>query len=155
MGTYTAQILVGRAHPFDGGITPTHQLFLSENSRPAWVLTELGGDPGRRAVWIPTVERVLEDGLVMAGALVLQDPELLGALGDARRVPGPCLYDLPEAIRDALYARCRAFRPPAKLVVCAFGGSTILGQLPRLAEFAWKLEVLAPAGGSGAGGLEG
>lgn len=38
MAAYTAQALVGQAHPNHGGITPTHRLYLSENSRPAWIL---------------------------------------------------------------------------------------------------------------------
>jgi hypothetical protein len=38
MASFTAQILVGSAHPYNGGIIPTHFLFLSENDRPAWIL---------------------------------------------------------------------------------------------------------------------
>ena len=38
MGTVTAQILIGSPHPNDGGIIPSHYLFLSENDRPSWSL---------------------------------------------------------------------------------------------------------------------
>ena len=38
MGTVTAQILIGSPHPNDGGIIPSHYLFLSENDRPSWTL---------------------------------------------------------------------------------------------------------------------
>ena len=48
MATITAHILVGSAHPNHGGILRTHSLFLSENSRPAWTLAELGAAVGRR-----------------------------------------------------------------------------------------------------------
>jgi hypothetical protein len=33
MATLTAQILVGGSHPNQGGINPSHYLFLSESSR--------------------------------------------------------------------------------------------------------------------------
>jgi hypothetical protein len=42
MGTITAQILVGSPHLYHDGLMPTHQVFLSENSRPARVLTRPG-----------------------------------------------------------------------------------------------------------------
>lgn len=35
MGTFTAVILVGHEHRYDGGIIPSHAVYLSENSRPA------------------------------------------------------------------------------------------------------------------------
>ncbi len=59
MATVTASILVGTVHQNDGGISPTHQLLLSENSRPAWSLFSMDSAK-RRAVWIPTVEDMLE-----------------------------------------------------------------------------------------------
>jgi hypothetical protein len=41
MGTFTAQILIGNNHRYGGGIIPSHAVFLSENSRPAWILKNL------------------------------------------------------------------------------------------------------------------
>ena len=73
MGTITAQILIGTGHPYHGGIIPTHALWLSENSRPAWRChpfeylahaEEHWED--RQCVWIPTTENMLEDGLLLA-----------------------------------------------------------------------------------------
>ena len=46
MATLIAQILIGSSHPYDGGINPTHCLFLSENSKPAWVLKDLADKTG-------------------------------------------------------------------------------------------------------------
>jgi len=70
MATMTAQILVGRPHTNHDGINPTHYLFLSENSRPAWVLVSQNIFPKEqrdhsRITWIPTVENMLEDALLM------------------------------------------------------------------------------------------
>lgn len=73
MGTITAQILIGTGHPYHGGIIPTHVLWLSENSRPAWRCHpfEYHAHPeehweDRQCVWIPTTENMLEDGLLLA-----------------------------------------------------------------------------------------
>jgi len=80
MSAITAQILVGQAHPNLGGINPTHYLFLSENSRPVWILVpqnlwELESSINEKKVtWIPTVENLLEDALLMIGIHVLKNP---------------------------------------------------------------------------------
>lgn len=73
MGTISAQILIGTGHPYHGGIIPTHALWLSENSRPAWRCHpfERSLDPKehweeRQCVWIPTCDNMLEDGLLLA-----------------------------------------------------------------------------------------
>jgi hypothetical protein len=79
MASYTAQVLVGTADFWHGGIDPTHFLWLSENSRPAWVLEPADGNEGglpvrtsqassahRRIVWVPsTVEHILGEGLLL------------------------------------------------------------------------------------------
>src|SRR5690554_6680116 len=78
MGTFTAQILIGKNHPYDGGIhSITHTLFLSENSRPTWVLKNEGAKKKDSIIWITTVENMLEDGLLMLGVYVLKDEKLL------------------------------------------------------------------------------
>jgi len=47
MATYTAQILIGEEHPNHGGLLPTSvtEMFLSENSIPAWLFTWLNVQP--------------------------------------------------------------------------------------------------------------
>ena len=73
MGTWTAQILVGRSHPNHGGIGARYQLFLSENSRPCWECFPIGpSSPGQvwknegHTVWIPPgPENILKCGLLM------------------------------------------------------------------------------------------
>ena len=143
MGTITATMLVGTAHQNHGGIGPTHQLLLSENSRPAWSLHALHS---RRplAVWIPTVRDMLEDGLLMVGLLVLKDAELIAAAGGFQREYNERaeLYDdISEADRRRLYERCRLIGPKAKLVVTVLYGSSIAGQLGVLAKYRFGVEV--------------
>ena len=81
MGTWTAQILVGRSHPNHGGIGARYQLFLGENSRPSWECFPIGpSSPGQvwknegHTVWIPPgPENILKCGLLMV-ALHCFDP---------------------------------------------------------------------------------
>ena len=74
MASFTAQILIGNGGGYDNeGIIPDSTLFLSENSRPAWVLKYRG----RKITWIPTLDNMLEDGLLMLAIFVLKDPELV------------------------------------------------------------------------------
>ena len=81
MGTWTAQILVGRSHPNHGGIGARYQLFLGENSRPCWECFPIGpSSPGQvwknegHTVWIPPgPENILKCGLLMV-ALHCFDP---------------------------------------------------------------------------------
>ena len=81
MATWTAQILVGLAHPNHGGIGARYQLFLSENDRPCWeCFPVFPPRPGEvlknegHTVWIPPgPESILECGLLMV-ALHCFDP---------------------------------------------------------------------------------
>lgn len=69
MGTLATQILVGKPHPDDDGLIPSHGLFLSENNRPAWVMFQQDIlrntlQPGP-VFWIPILENMLEDAFLM------------------------------------------------------------------------------------------
>ncbi|MFC1895623.1 hypothetical protein ACFL0Q_03030 [Thermodesulfobacteriota bacterium] len=82
MGTLTAQILVGYPHPNHDGINPTHFLFLSENDRPAWVMvnenvSEEGGSGVGRITWIPTIDDMLEDAMLMIALHICKDREIM------------------------------------------------------------------------------
>ena len=72
MGTFTAQMLVVAGQPYPDGIIPTHALYLSARSRPAWVSglsllpATTNGALGQRVGWFPIVESLLEDALLMA-----------------------------------------------------------------------------------------
>lgn len=84
MATFTAQILVGTEHPYHGGINPTHFLFLSENDRPAWILTNeniTGENPDvEKIVWNPTTENMFEDALFMINLYIEKDKTLIAYL---------------------------------------------------------------------------
>jgi hypothetical protein len=143
MATVTAYILVGTAHQNHGGICPAHQLLLSENSRPAWSLyTMHSAQP--QAVWIPTVENMLDDGLLMAGLLVVKDPALVAAAAAFRRNyadRAELFEDISEDDRHRLYELCRAIGPETKLVVTVLEGSSLASQLAVLRRYSLGVEV--------------
>lgn len=151
----TAQILVGSDNYFHGGINPTHACFLSENSRPAWVLIPLPslvlcsvGAPAKPPVWIPTLEHMLEDALLMLTLHLVRPPELV-ALADRQfrrdwRNRAELYADItPEALAE-LRTAVRGLQPGpklGKLVVSVFEGSYIHSQTGVLAEYPWLYEV--------------
>lgn len=150
MATVTAQILIGSTHPSHGGVSPTHALFLSENSRPAWALVELDvsvehPSPVGRVVWIPTVECMLEDAMLMIAVHICEDPQIVqmatAYCGDARS-DGLELYEcFSEAQRRELYNRCRGLRAFPKVVVTVLDHSTIRQQIQVIGDYAMDAEV--------------
>lgn len=152
MGTYTASILVGKEDIYHGGIIPTHQLFLSENDKPAWVLTEMDSEnrSSRKIVWVPTLENMLEDALLMVAIYVLKDKEVVEK---AERCFKISLYDYYNYIelyshiedddRRELYRLCkRVFHKyELKLTLTVMLGSYILKQIHVLREYPVECEV--------------
>ncbi|GGA90310.1 hypothetical protein [Ornithinibacillus halotolerans] len=151
MGTFTAQILVGQKHSYDGGILNiSHVLYLSENNRPAWVLvpmdifSEHKEMVEKRVTWIPTVENMLEDALVMVGLYVLKDNklrELTNQYLETEKDDFVELYDIPQHKRQELYNYVKTIEGSHKIMLSVFRGSTIANQLPVLEEFKNDIEV--------------
>lgn len=148
MGSFTAQILVGQAHPYQGGIIPSHLLFLSENSRPAWVLTMLDSASNEEKItWIPTVENMLQDALLMISVYVLKNQKIRSAPEIKKILKKDFieLYDdIGEKSLQELYNKCLNIDFHCKLVVVTFEGSTIRGQLKVLQDYEMDLEVCTP-----------
>jgi hypothetical protein len=150
VATLTAQILVGSPHPNHDGINPTHFLFLSENDRPAWMLVqenvfeENRGGAGR-ITWIPTVEDMLEDALLMIAIHVAKNREVVelarsfNSRIEMDKVALPSV--LEEIQRRRLYLKCRSILDFPKLVISVFRGSTIDKQLSVLEEYKMDVEV--------------
>lgn len=157
MGTNTATILVGRSHPNHGGIIPSAELILSENSRPAWTLSprfearldaeEMAFPNFPKRVWIPSrPEHILEDGLLMLALYVWRNREL--------RCQARELFDLKEPRQDltrvdaerlaALRDSARTCSWPGKLVLSVFRDSYLLNQLEKLEPWPIQAEVCTP-----------
>ncbi len=150
MGTITAQILVGMSDTWHSGINPIHQLFLSENDRPAWILTQIplfaesDKEKSERITWIPTVEHMLEDGLLLAALHAVRDPELkqeadrIGKVASSKHLE---LYTIAGADRDRLYERLREIKSEFNIVLSVFQGSHLMSQLNVLEDIPFKVEV--------------
>ena len=150
MATFTAQILLGHAHQNDGGMIPTHSLYLSEGSRPAWLIKEVdlwddGIEKVGNIVWIPTLENIFEDALIMIGLYILKDEQLLEAAHKyfkkdiAGRVE---LYDdIEQQDLRKLYDICRSLKYQYKIAVTIFGSSSIEGNLKILEKYEMDVEI--------------
>ncbi len=154
MGTFTAHALVGTPHQHHGGIVPSHRLYLSENDRLAWILVpESAGDGpasrlGHAVTWVPSLENMLEDALLMIALHVVHDRAVHNAAGPllARSHETPLvLYDViePEQLLS-LYELCRNSRSSYKLVLTVLTGSTIRSQLGVLERYSMDVEVCLP-----------
>ncbi len=153
MATLTAQILVGRAHPNHDGINPTHYLFLSQNDRPAWVLMPENvfgrrSTGAERITWLPTVEYMLEDALLMIAVHVLKNREIVKLSNsyflnkDHNRAE--LYHDILESHLGELREKSRALRGDHKVILTVLKDSTILHQLSVLERYKMDLEVCTP-----------
>lgn len=153
MATLTAQILVGSPHPNHDGIGPTHYLFLSENSRPAWMLVEQNvfqdeQSEFRKITWVPTVENMLEDALLMVSVHVAKNPKVVemakSYYPDIHSGHVELYPHLNESQRNALYEECRGIADFPKLIISVFRKSTIEKQLAVLEHYKMDVEVCSP-----------
>jgi hypothetical protein len=152
MATFTSQILVGQKHTYDSGIINiTHTLYLSENSRPAWILTpidELNANKQnqQKITWIPTLENMLEDALVMIGLYVLKDKELITLTNQYIKQPNNDFIELYNDVTSTdglqeLYNQARKIESSHKIILSVFQGSSIVNQLPVLKNYQNDIEV--------------
>jgi hypothetical protein len=155
MSSFTAEILIGFADIYHGGIVPTHHLFLSENSKPAWILVRQDAFKTRRApglektVWIPNIENMLEIGILMVAYHILRDEKVVKIANElnpsikGRYVHFYLLYSKED--EKKLYEVCRALEDFPKIIVTVFNGSSILSQVDVLNEYKMDFEVCLPA----------
>jgi len=153
MSTVTAQILVGRAHQNHGGIEPTHYLFLTENSKPAWFVFSADvffkeNHKTNKITWIPTTDNKLEDALLMIAIHILKDKEICKLSKkyfrnkSAERVE--VYEDIDKKDRHKLYEKCRAIKNIFKIVLTALESSSILYQIKILENYKMDVEVCTP-----------
>ena len=151
MATLTAQIMIGQKHSYDSGIINiSHSLYLSENDRPAWILTSTDVFHERQAhqpniIWIPTLENMLEDALFMIGLYVLKDKNLLSLANQYLKNPKKDYIQLYNDIKSEnlleLYQQARLIESSHKLIISVFRGSTIQSQLSVLKQYHNDFEV--------------
>lgn len=150
MATLTAQILIGEPHPFKDGIIPSHYLFLSENSQPSWKLVktniyQVNNKKFPEIKWNPTVENMIEDGLLMVAIHIIKNKEIIKIAKDfSSKIDSQTLElysDLNDKQRDILYEKCRELSVFPKLIISIFRSSTIEKQLAVLEKYRMEVEV--------------
>jgi hypothetical protein len=155
MATMTAQMLIGMAHPYDGGINPNYYMYLSENSVPRWTLIQenisskyLEEKDQRIAQWIPTIENMLEDALLMIGIYIIKDESLINMAkqffnGEIPRTAE--LYeDTTTKALEMMRFRMQKLEFPSKITLSIFSGSTIMNHLKKLENYQMDMEVCVP-----------
>lgn len=150
MGTITAQILIGKPHIYHEGINPTHFLFLSENSRPAWIMVPQNIFPdvkneGERVVWIPTIENMLDDALLMIGIKIIKNPaicklfyEFSSSYNDSPLEIYSCFNKEQLTI---LYDESKKIKNWPKLVITVLNESHIKKLLPSIKAYKVEFEI--------------
>jgi hypothetical protein len=154
MSTLTAQILVGSPHPYDDGIVPSHFIFLKENDQPSWNLVRANVFQENKTyklskiVWKPTLENMLEDGLLMVAIHVMKNKEIIKIAKDySSKIESQLLElysDLNNKQRDILYQKCRELSEFPKIIISVFRSSTIEKQITVLEKYKMEVEVCTP-----------
>lgn len=149
MAATTAHIFFGNAHPNEGGLRIIDTLALTEGSRPAWVLrpSEVSFRGVAEYVWIPTLQAMLDDAMLLAACVLFADQGVQNALkrlcgyATPRRLE---LYDIGEKDRAELYELCRASTLFTKAVIVPYSGSTLLRNLQSLRSYNMEIELCYP-----------
>ncbi|OMD93531.1 hypothetical protein [Paenibacillus odorifer] len=154
MATFTAQILIGLNHTYDGGlINLHHSLYLSENSVARWILCST--DPYMKSPltapigWIPYEETMLEDGILLIGLHVLQDKTLIRMAEEYFLQPYKEVTFLHEGTISRehlheLHKYSRHLFTEEKLILTVFENSTLFKQLKVLQNYSLQVEVCTP-----------
>ncbi len=143
MATITAQILVGEAHTWHGGIMNTSVVYLYENSRPAWVYRP-DDKKVKNIYWVPTVENMLEDGLLLVAVHIWKNEDIIRALKASTgndSLQQLELYNLSKQDRDILYKKCKELENDGKFIISVFKESTLNGQTGVLKEYKVEHEI--------------
>ncbi len=118
MGAVTAHLIFCTYDNWHSGIHPISSMYLYENDRPRWVLISPAVPRNtkiEKRVWIPTVENMIEDALLMFGYYVKKDEFLIEKLQsyvsqtDNERL---MLYSVNKDIRNLLYDHLKKIRFP-------------------------------------------
>lgn len=154
MAELTAQILIGRLDRQYQDKKIRNYMFLSENDKPAWILTDVNlmipsyglGDQKSEIIWIPTVEDMLEDAFLMIGIYIVQDPNLIKAVNERagkniKRSKRVLMYDVFEKEkREELYRICRDIKNFPRLELILMEDSNIERQI-RVIKY-YQMEIV-------------
>lgn len=140
MATITAQFLIGDSHIYHDGIIPTHFLFLSENDKPHLILVcqNLSKNPDmKKIVWIPTVENMLKDALLMVSTFIVKDPEILELMNHDLINTSPLqLYTyFTKDHLEILYNKMGEIQKWPKIVITILNDSSLTSQIDEINNY--------------------
>ncbi|RBW68964.1 hypothetical protein [Bacillus taeanensis] len=150
MGALTSQILVGQGNPEEGGINPSHYLYLSEDGLSVWSLVQTTNEVEndcKRVTWVSTPEHLLEDALLMIGLYVIKDHELKQMAAEYfTEKKGRAVVMLKEKDdrKEKLYRRARKIASHKKIILTVFHGSSVKKQIGKLRQYKMNIEVCTP-----------
>jgi hypothetical protein len=144
MATTTATIFIGRAHPNDSGIIPTHLIRFTENDRPALILQSLGGKYQSKVV-IPTIENTVDDIYLMIAVYILKEVQPSKDIHNIKRDSLYELFDKQERLN--LYAETMKIieNTQIKVVFNILDNSHLLTQIEIIKSYPNDFEVTLPA----------
>jgi hypothetical protein len=145
MTSMTAHLLVS-TEDRERGFFPSHQLCLYEGPLPLWRLTAIDAIPGAAlAVWVPTVEHMLADAVLMVGLHVVRDASLLELAGRSIRRPHyeriDVCGDIEPRDADMLREASRKIAPSYHLLLTARDRSHVWTQIDQLRRYAASVEI--------------
>ena len=146
MGYFTAQIIAGSEGIYEDSFYPCNYLFLYEHFRAVWILTgNMNNDDEKikKKFWIPTVDHMLEDALLMIAIHVVKNPIIIETARDYyRNILSDRKVYLYEVFNDkqraSLYELCRKKIRRDKfpeLIIMALNNSTIINQFNILDNY--------------------
>jgi hypothetical protein len=151
MGTCTAQLIFGQNHQNHGGIIPSFKIDLYENDRPVIVLNKGSkGESGGECMinWIPTIEGMLNDCMVMAAAYILKDKNvnlLIHQSMQRKEIPTDKYlqrYDIKEDLDGIYDAAKEAFKTAnIKVVVVLLNNSTLEYCVKSILDYNADVEI--------------
>lgn len=155
MATLRAQILVGQSHQNHGGINPTHYLYLSENSKPAWILVpenifedNENSEFSSRIIWIPTIDNILEDALLMIGLYVLKDEKLINMaekyFNDFNKSKLFLYDEISKVHLKKMYNVSRELNYFYKVIITTFDKRVLNDQLHVLKNYQIEMSINTP-----------
>lgn len=147
MATITAQFLIGDSHIYHDGIIPTHYLFLTENDKPYLILVHenLKKPVGGRIVWIPTIENMMKDALLMISAYIIKDPEIIQLMNKHGKIfdnsPMELYSHFSKENLALLYDKLERVQKWPKIVVTVLQNSSIKAGVKDIANYPIPHEI--------------
>jgi hypothetical protein len=150
MSATTSQILVGRPHPYEGGMNPEFALYLHEGDNCRWSMHKINladSQLARLSVWICDPNQIMADALLLAafhagGDQTFRD-HLLKVFPAARKEMLESA-EIAHVDRLEMLDMIRGIKMP-KLVVSVFEGSSLdQKQTGLLRDFQFDCEICEP-----------